>query len=115
MRASRPLPGIRLRRPGNIHPVQLVETLSSPPGTLAVREEIPLPAHRRRTAVHHMFAWNAQRLIDVNHVGIRDVVVRSEILPRGIKPCRYTAERVAALNHVDLVAIGTWGLRECAK
>src|SRR5579863_7701667 len=114
MRAIGPFPGVRLCRPGNVNPVQLVVTLSCPPGALTVGEEIPLSSHRGRAA-RHMFAWNAHRLIDVNHIGVRDVVVCLQLLPRGVKPRSYAAERIAARNHVGLVAAGTWGMRRCAK
>src|SRR5579859_5876830 len=115
IRASRPLPGIRLRRPGNVYPVQLEVTLSRPPGTLAVREVIPLAAHGWRAALRHMVAWNAHRLIDVNQVGVREMVMCRQLLPRRAIPRGNAAERVAALNHIDLVATGARRLGERAK
>src|SRR5579863_9336390 len=109
IRASRPLPGIRLRRPGNVYPVQLVVTLSRPTGTLAGREEVPLAAHRWRAAIDHLVAWNAHRLIDVNQVGVRDMVVCRQLLPRRIIPRSNASERITTLNHMDRIAIGAWG------
>src|SRR5205085_8661183 len=73
LRTIPPLPGIRLRRPRHINAVHLVVTLVGPPGTLPLREGITRSFNRWRAFLR--FTRNANSLVNVNEIGVPDMVI----------------------------------------
>src|SRR5436305_11645563 len=89
LRTILPLPSVRLLHPRHIDAVQLVVTLTGPPGTLSLREEIPRSFDRWRPLLR--FSRNTNRLVDVNEIGVCNVVVGSKLRPGCVEPGSYVS------------------------
>src|SRR5579863_6402428 len=106
--ASGPLPGIGVVRPGNIQASQLVVALSSPPRTLWIGIEITTTMSwwRSRTDRLPALARNTNMLVNVDHVRVANVVIRSQALPTCPIAARNDPQRIATDNRIGPVTTG---------
>ena len=81
MSTIRPLPGIRLCRPWHIDVAQLIVTVTGPPCTLRVGEVITMSFNWRRAITYWRFAGDTDGLVDVDKIGVRNVIVGGKTLP----------------------------------
>lgn len=111
----RPLPGIRLRRPGGVDVVQYVVALVRPPGTLGVCEKIGASLCGTCSLVcgGTCLPRNAERLIGVDEAGIRQVIGSGDLLPVCSVSSGNATERVSADHGVGLVGGSARGCRPC--
>ena len=120
--ARRPGPGIRICGPRHIDAVQLMEALIGPPCTLSIGEivaralsrwwRIATTASMRGTLSS---ARNTNGLVNVDDVGVRDVVVGGESLPARIIAGRYRTQRIPTPHTVALIAAGARGLGKSSQ
>src|SRR6266581_5955684 len=111
--AASPLPGVRLCSPRHIHMVQLEVAVTGIPCTLSVGEVIAFPFDW--WWLMHCFPRDTDRLVNVDHVGVRDMVIRSQPLQLDMVVSSYLSQRIAAHHNVDAVSTRTQGLRRCPK
>src|SRR5215471_14052430 len=111
-----PLPGIGVCGPRHVNSVQLVIALVSKPGALPVGEVVTCTLDRSgwwRRGPRRF--GNTNSLMDIDHVGIRDVVVGSQPLQVDVVMGGYSPQGIAASNHMDAIPAGARGFRECPK
>src|SRR6266567_721234 len=76
-----PFPGVRVGCPWHIDTVQCMVPLVCPPRTLHIRKIIALALNGRWWRWSSLVNRNTNNLIDVDHIGVGNVIVGSEPLP----------------------------------
>src|SRR6266496_255504 len=131
IRASCPLPGIRLRPPWHKYAMKLEVTLIGPPRTLSIGENIHGTGRCCRTSrgrysiqryircrgtrmtatIHCPPTRNANNLISIDEIRVRDVIVGCQTSPVCTKAVRYPTECISTHDYICAVTARADGLR----
>ena len=95
--------------------VQFVVALVGVPGALPVWEEVTCALDRWRRWRGPRRFGDADSLIDIDEVGIRNAVIGSETLQVDVVVGGYSPQGIAARNYVDAIATGARGFCKYPK